>query len=474
MARRKKLADKATPAKPTGGTGPLSPEGDARHPTAYPKRILLVISGLTPQVITETLYALSRETPPFVPTELWVATTRAGFERVEKCLLPMGEDHLNKLCTEYGLQDLVFNDQYVLSLRDANGKMLDDVHDEAAFLATGDLVLRRLAEWTENPDTAVHLSIAGGRKTMSYLAGHAMILLGRAQDRLSHVLVDPPFDDIPDFFYPTRAPKPYAYKSTRTPGAKPAMVDFAKAQVRLETVPFLRLRNQLPTALLKKAKTLPFSDLVGRAQQSLEAPKVEIDEAYLGLNCGGTHVPLGEQLIAFYLLLARRRKEGFAPRALDDTAIDTYLEIYEFVLAQRVEARVAHSGMAEAAVTNYEAEQQLNSVLERTGEIHDTKLSDLDKRWRARDKDDLVIAIHNAVGAAKETKIERRAKDFTEMKNDIKQALEKHLGVIVAARYQIVTARLGGVAHYSLPEGLAVTGWEDAVEESTPAKRGNQ
>jgi CRISPR-associated protein (TIGR02584 family) len=34
------------------------------------------------------------------------------------------------------------------------------------------------------------MSIAGGRKTMGFYAGYALSLYGRAQDRMSHVLVE--------------------------------------------------------------------------------------------------------------------------------------------------------------------------------------------------------------------------------------------------------------------------------------------
>jgi hypothetical protein len=37
----------------------------------YPRRILLAVTGLTPQVITETLYALAiQRQPAFIPTDI--------------------------------------------------------------------------------------------------------------------------------------------------------------------------------------------------------------------------------------------------------------------------------------------------------------------------------------------------------------------------------------------------------------------
>ncbi len=42
----------------------------------YPRRILLAVTGLTPQVVTETLYALAcRPQTPWVPDEIHLVTT---------------------------------------------------------------------------------------------------------------------------------------------------------------------------------------------------------------------------------------------------------------------------------------------------------------------------------------------------------------------------------------------------------------
>ena len=46
-------------------------------PSAYERRVLLAVTGLTPQIVTETLYALAVNAKPrWVPTELRIITTR--------------------------------------------------------------------------------------------------------------------------------------------------------------------------------------------------------------------------------------------------------------------------------------------------------------------------------------------------------------------------------------------------------------
>lgn len=48
---------------------------------SYQRRILLAVTGLSPQVVTETLYALCVvQKPNFIPTEIHILTTTEGAE----------------------------------------------------------------------------------------------------------------------------------------------------------------------------------------------------------------------------------------------------------------------------------------------------------------------------------------------------------------------------------------------------------
>lgn len=49
------------------------------EPHALAHRVLLMVTGRTPQVVTETLYALCiKQNPPFIPTEVHLVTTAEG------------------------------------------------------------------------------------------------------------------------------------------------------------------------------------------------------------------------------------------------------------------------------------------------------------------------------------------------------------------------------------------------------------
>lgn len=426
-------------------------------PKDYPKRILLVIAGLTPQVVTETLYALTRAPHLFNPTQLWIATTKAGLEEIEKHLLPTGDDQIGKLTSDYKLPAFSFSDQHVLCLRDNAGDPLDDVHSEEAFLAMGDLMLRKLAEWTADSETAVHLSIAGGRKTMSYLAGKAMSLLGRPQDILSHVLVNHPYDHAPLFFYP--APKFVSVKAKYTINGKEKTetVDLKKGKVTLAPVPFLRLREILPPADVEDVQKLSFRGLIARAQKSLEGPVASFDPQFQGVICGDILVPMQDRGLALFLLLAQRREEGIVPSALEDSVIEAYLDCYSYVLERQDAPPMSSGARSECDEAERDKRRRIaNSRAEHLQEIADKKISDKREDWFAKDKTGQYVPIQNARGAAKEVHLDRRNTDLREITTGFKKALVKRLGATMASQYAIVNTGPYGSARYTLPEGLEV------------------
>ncbi|MEF8766960.1 hypothetical protein [Candidatus Accumulibacter contiguus] len=55
----------------------------SENPNDYPRRILVAVTGLSPQIVTETLYALAvaPSGTAFVPTEIHLITTRSGAEK---------------------------------------------------------------------------------------------------------------------------------------------------------------------------------------------------------------------------------------------------------------------------------------------------------------------------------------------------------------------------------------------------------
>ncbi len=275
-----------------------------RKPEQYPRRVLVATAGLTPQVVTETLYALAVERRgPFVPTEVHLATTAEGAERARLSLLGGDPGWFTRLREDYGLPEIRFTEEQIHVLHDAAGRPLADIRTETDNRAAADQITELLRGFTADPEAAVHVSMAGGRKTLGFFLAYALSLLGRPQDRLSHVLVTPPFESHPEFYYPT--PK---RRVIHTPPPDSRPLDTSKARVSLAEIPFVRLRDWLPEAVLRHASS--YSEAVEAAQQRLGPPELVFDPSVSSVEAGGVPVRLAPADWAFYSWLARRRVAG--------------------------------------------------------------------------------------------------------------------------------------------------------------------
>src|SRR5207237_3833730 len=102
---------------------------------------------------------------------------------------------------------ITFDETMLRLLCTPDGRMLDDIRtvDDNSYAANQ--ICEIVRELTRDPDTRLHASAAGGRKTMSIYLTAAMQLFGRVQDRLSHVLVSEPFEMNQEFFYIPPSPR---------------------------------------------------------------------------------------------------------------------------------------------------------------------------------------------------------------------------------------------------------------------------
>ena len=95
------------------------------NPERYPRRILLCVAGLSPQIVTETLYALTvTGEPRFVPTEIHLLTTAEGAERARLTLLSDEPGWFHRLRQDYGLPEIRFTLDTIHILRAADGRPL--------------------------------------------------------------------------------------------------------------------------------------------------------------------------------------------------------------------------------------------------------------------------------------------------------------------------------------------------------------
>ncbi len=276
-----------------------------RAPAHYPRRILLAVAGLTPQVVTETLYALVvNEAEPFIPTEVHLITTQEGAERARLTLLGEDPGWFHRLCREYGLNGVHLDEDNVHVLRNVQGRPLQDIRTPSDNESAADLISEWIRCFTLDADSALHVSMAGGRKTMGFYAGYALSLYGRPQDRLSHVLVSPAeLESHPLFFYPSRSPR-VIYGNDA--GQRP--IDCRSAEVTLGYLPFVQLRHGLPRKL-REGKA-GFTEAVQAVSRSLGTPFLVVDRACHCLRTRDREVELPKGQFVFYYWLAKRLAEG--------------------------------------------------------------------------------------------------------------------------------------------------------------------
>lgn len=271
-------------------------------PSTFRRRILVAVTGLSPQIVTETLFALAvQQKPAFLPTEVHLITTKEGAQRARLSLLSDSPGGFHSLRKDYDLPEIDFPEDNIHVLIDAAGKPLDDIRTPEDNRIAADLITSLLRQLTADPDSALHVSIAGGRKTMGFFIGYALTLFGRPQDRLSHVLVSAPFESSYQFFYPTPYPKVIEIGDKQ-------LADTATAQVTLAEIPYVSLRHGLPQPLLEGHAS--YNDTVDAARQSLGPAELVIDVRQRLISASGMRLKLPPAQLALLLVFARRKLSG--------------------------------------------------------------------------------------------------------------------------------------------------------------------
>ncbi|HOS98543.1 MAG TPA: CRISPR-associated ring nuclease Csm6 [Deltaproteobacteria bacterium] len=287
------------------------------------KNILLAVLGMSPQVLTETLYALHHQCRPV--HEIHVITTRSGRDKVFTDLLPPQEGRYHRFLEEYGIDStsIRFDHEHVHAVTDRQGAPIDDILTEEH----NEIFLRCCLETsftlTRDPDTAVFFSIAGGRKTMSACLMVAAQLYGRPQDRVFHVLVTPDFESCRSFFYPTRHSSRI---ELRTPDGVPYFMDTKHARVILVPVPIVSIRGLVPTGLLVEPKD-PATLMASISRE--EQPELIIDVPAAKVSYRGRELDMDPSHIALYASFALLKQRCPKGDASCSGCTDCYIDLNE-------------------------------------------------------------------------------------------------------------------------------------------------
>lgn len=300
------------------------------NPENYSKRILLAASGMSPQIVTETLYSLAQQvTNQFIPTEIHLITTQSGAKEARLQLLHQVTGKFWQLCKDYSLPCIDFQEPYIHVIEDCNGQSLDDIQTPEQNEIAADFITSMVSELTRHDNLALHVSIAGGRKTMGYYLGYALSLYGRPQDRLSHVLVTDRYEGLKDFFYPT----PYSHviydRNNRA-------LDTRDAQVMLAEIPFVRLRGGIPERLLENRAG--FNESIKFARQIEAEPQLIVDKKSRSLYVADIIIPLTEVNFIFYIWMLKRSLAGETVQRLpyvdNIEYAKEFLDLYRKILPQ--------------------------------------------------------------------------------------------------------------------------------------------
>ncbi|MDR3515415.1 MAG: CRISPR-associated ring nuclease Csm6 [Azospirillaceae bacterium] len=263
------------------------------------KPVFIFGVGRTPQIVTETLWAvLHHEGRQALAGCIHILTTAVGATAVENGLLGAG----GALARFYRDYDVAPMPLILHVLRDSAGTAVVDIRNEADNTRLANLICTVIRDLTATPDHAVHASVAGGRKTMSFYIGYALSLFGRPQDRLSHVLVAEDFESAADFWYPPPCSTPFPLTDGRT-------LDAATAMISLAEIPFLPLRDRLDAPVLQTAAP-DFSEVVADLKRRLARPVLELVPHQRLLRFDTLELRLPPDQFAVYQLLALYRLEG--------------------------------------------------------------------------------------------------------------------------------------------------------------------
>ncbi len=265
--------------------------------------VLISLCGMSPAVITETVFALTESGDP--PEQVIVITTSAGAVGLREKLWNSGVWTALMRRLPYKI-DFSLNQKHLRLLPDGDRDAADVVHSPTVENAAS-FILDVLRQYTENPDTRITFSIAGGRKTMSALGALCMSLLGRHDDRLCHILVNPPFDDPmlnPVFYFP----QPGRIHTDRNGN----VYDSGTAELTLSDLPFVQCRYLLANELGRlPGDYVRMVELANRTVTRLKpSEKLELVPAQLTVRIGNGAFRLQFRQFLLYWMLAERRSRG--------------------------------------------------------------------------------------------------------------------------------------------------------------------
>ncbi|MEY8239727.1 MAG: CRISPR-associated ring nuclease Csm6 [Cycloclasticus sp.] len=316
------------------------------------KNILLAAMGTSPQVLTETLYAIHMQGKPF-PDEVYLITSENSKAKTVEWLFEKRQ--IEHLKAHHNLPDFKFELSHILLMEHNDGGTVFDGREEGDQKSIADSITRIVSRFTADDNCRIHASIAGGRKTMAFYLGYAMSMLGRDQDILSHVFVSKEFEFTDQFFYPTLNDN-FIAKNDQILNTK-------DAQVTLAEIPFVRMRNMLDQSLIAQIESDSFSKTVARLNAYKQKDiKVQVASKEKSILVSGIDIKIPPKELAFYLWLSQLpgRKIDVTREFCENRAHSaSYLKIYSLIAS---DSRVFASFDVDSEIVEELSEDELSAL----------------------------------------------------------------------------------------------------------------
>jgi CRISPR-associated protein (TIGR02584 family) len=263
------------------------------------KNILICVTGLTPQIVTETLFCLSvKEKTPI--DEIYILTTKRGkYVILGKDTAPNTpksplKKEIENLCRQYKLPLPKFenSDTHIIAAKEESIE-LPDIRSDKDNILFPNKVSAFIREKAADLDNTLYCVITGGRKSMSVHLANSLALFARENDQLLHVLTkeEHEFKD----FYPKNKQQ--------------------ANDLEISKIPFVRLRPLL-SKQMKSGRLINYSfdRIVSFTQKQV---KLATGKNILFVDIEGRELKFGDEVISlepmellFYYHFVDKKQKG--------------------------------------------------------------------------------------------------------------------------------------------------------------------
>lgn len=322
------------------------------------KKVLIAVCGLTPQVITETLYVLHQQGR--MPDAIRILTTRQGKDVCNALLVNRSDGAYYRFIEEYGIDGsrVDFSPRHIMTPQDQYGQIPDDIATEEDSEQFLQLCMEQLFAATADQESQLFLSVAGGRKTMGACLTLAAQCYGRAQDRLLHVLVSPEFESSREFFYPPATPRDIVLRDS---SGNPYRKETRFARITLVNIPFFSIRERLAENRLKHPES-PAGLMLSLVRE--KRPELLVDLPGKKLIWKGVECDLMPARLALYAFFALLKKDAGCLNATCNGCEACFVPVSRIFeqestiahLYRRIEPGKDHDAMSDTGITAISAE----------------------------------------------------------------------------------------------------------------------